>query len=592
MIQSSPVTSARGYPSGGPHPDAQPHGERRWRLLHRGIPAVIIAAIAFTAGVTVGAGHEPGEQAIANRFVSAWERGDLPAMHALLTDAARARTGLEGFERAYRSAAATATATRIRAHAARKPSGGMVPIRVEVRTRLFGTVRADLRLKVSEEGGEARVAWDAHHVFPGLRAGERLDRTTRLPTRATLLAADGTVLARGDDRATEDAALSSSIGGALGPIPEARALELRAEGVPPEAQVGVTGLERALDDRLRGTPGGELRAGNRTLAVSAPRPADPVRTTIQPRVQRAAVAALGGRLGGVVALDPRSGAVRAAAGIGLSGLQPPGSTFKIVTLAGALSAGKAKMRDRFPVQTETALEGVRLENANGESCGGTLTESFAHSCNTVFAPLGAELGARRLVEVAERFGFNAPPGIDGAATSTIPPAEEIGDDLAVGSSAIGQGRVHATALQMAIVAATIALDGRRPVPTFEAAAAREAAGGKPRLVIPEDVARQIGRAMRAVVRYGTGTAAAIPGVTVAGKTGTAELRTTVAPDPGELAIAPEPENDPTDTDAWFSAYAPAGKPRIAVGMLLVEAGAGGDVAAPAARQVLAAALQR
>ena len=82
---------------------------------------------------------------------------------------------------------------------------------------------------------------------------------------------------------------------------------------------------------------------------------------------------------------------------------------------------------------------MKLENANGEYCGGTLAHAFAVSCNSVFAPLGAKLGATRLVAIAERFGFNQAPDIAGAATSSIPPPPEIGDDLAVGSSAIGQG---------------------------------------------------------------------------------------------------------------------------------------------------------
>jgi cell division protein FtsI/penicillin-binding protein 2 len=460
---------------------------------------------------------------------------------------------------------------------------------VRARTEVFGTIDTTLELPVAEEDGEDRVAWDRHLAFPGVREGERLERSTRLPTRATLLAADGTVLARGDDRVPEDPELAASIAGEVGPIPPERAVELRAEGVPAGANVGLTGLERALDDELRGRPGGQLRAGGRTLAVVAPRPAGQVRSSIVPSVQRAAVAALAGRIGGIVAMDPRTGEVQAAAGIGFSGLQPPGSTFKIVTLAAALQARITSPSRRYPVETFTTIEGVRLENANGESCGGTLRNSFAHSCNTVFAPLGAKLGARRLVEAAEDFGFNAPPGIDGAAENTIPPAAEIGDDLAVGSSAIGQGRVQATALGMTVATATIAQRGRRPTPTL-------LAGARPRFTraIPARTARSVARGMRAVVEEGTGTSAAIGGVGVAGKTGTAELRTTVtAPlQPGQTAPIPPLPEDTTDTTAWFTAYAPARRPRIAVTLMLVEAGAGGETAAPATKGVLQAGLAR
>jgi cell division protein FtsI/penicillin-binding protein 2 len=317
-----------------------------------------------------------------------------------------------------------------------------------------------------------------------------------------------------------------------------------------------------------------------------------VRTSIDPDVQRAAIAAKGERFGGVAAVRPRTGEILALAGVAFSGLQPPGSTFKIITLTGVLEADLAGPNSQFPVETKTEIEGVELENAHGESCGGTLRNSFAQSCNSVFAPLGAKLGAQRLVKTAEQFGFNTDPGIPGAATSTIPAADEIGDDLAVGSSAIGQGRVQATALQMAWVAATIAGRGRRPKLTLER-------GQTPQRtrVIDANVARVVGRLMEAVVREGTGTAAQITNVRVAGKTGTAELKTTAqpdcvpSPDPAVAPCPPATPDDPTDTDAWFSAYAPAGSPRIAVGVLLVGSGAGGDTAAPVAKQVLIAGLK-
>jgi cell division protein FtsI/penicillin-binding protein 2 len=383
--------------------------------------------------------------------------------------------------------------------------------------------------------------------------------------------------------------LAASITGDLGTIPADRAERLRSLGVPSDGLVGLSGLQRIFDEKLLGRPGGVLYAGRRVLARAVSVPAADVRTTISPKVQRAAVDALAGRLGGAIALRPRTGEVLGAAGVAWSALQPPGSTFKIVTLAGVLQAGLAKPSTDFPVTTDATLSGVRLENANGESCGGTLLESFAESCNSVFAPLGAKLGARRLVAMARRFGFGEAPPIAGAATPTLPPAEQIGDDLAVGSTAIGQGRVEATALQMALVAATIADGGRRPRPTLQFGAHLPAV----RAVSPK-VARGVARMMRGVVRFGTGTSAAIPGVTVAGKTGTAELENTVkaagdqAPEAGAT-----PEDHTQDTDAWFAAFAPSGSrktARAAVGVLLVRAGAGGDTAAPAAKGLLQTAL--
>ena len=123
-------------------------------------------------------------------------------------------------------------------------------------------------------------------------------------------------------------------------------------------------------------------------------PGRSVKTTIRPSLQSAAMAALGGRVGGVAVIRPRNGDVLALAGLAVSGTQPPGSSFKIVTLAAALQAGETEPGESFPVQTQATLEGVALRNAGDEACGGSLTQSFAHSCNSVFGPLGARLGAR------------------------------------------------------------------------------------------------------------------------------------------------------------------------------------------------------
>lgn len=557
--------------------------QRRQRLVRRGLPAAAIAAlVALFAGLLVGGGAGSAERATAKRFATYWADGDYGRMYGLLDAEAKARTPFETFAGAYRDAAATATMRSLSFGEVEDRSGDVIPVHLTIHTRVFGSVRGVLELPVSGEGDAMRVAWREHATFPGLRTGEQLTRRTALPPRAALLARDGSTLAAGEDRHADDPSVAAEIAGRLEPATGARTA-LRSLGYPPDARVGVSGLERVFERELAGRPGGTLSAGARIVARTQPRPGAMVRTTIDPKIERAAIGALAGRYGGVAALDPRTGEVLALAGVAFSALQPPGSTFKILTLTGALESRLANARTSFPVVDAATLSGVRLENANGEYCGGTLVESFAHSCNSVFAPLGARLGARRLVAVAERFGFNAAPSIAGEATSTIPKPEAIGDDLAVGSSAIGQGLVQATTLQMTTVAATIAMGGRRPIPTLRV-------GERPRFVraTSRRVAREVARMMRAAVAYGTGTAAAIPGAEVAGKTGTAELATTV---PSETESESEEAFEPPETDAWFVAFAPSRRPRIAVGALFVEAGAGGDVAAPAVREVLAAALQ-
>ncbi|MEA2392044.1 MAG: penicillin-binding protein [Solirubrobacteraceae bacterium] len=538
-------------------------GRRRLRLLAVGL--VIAGAVAFVAGLVAGAGGGDADRRAARSFLAAWQRSDYPAMYALIPKSAQEATPLPAFAADYRAAAATATLRAIVPGLAAAPRGGSVVVRVVARTRLFGSVRRTMRLPVKE----GRIVWSPQLVFPGLRPGERLSARLTAPPRATLLARDGSVLARGADRSSALGPVAAEVVGRLGPAPPDVQSARRNAGFPASSPAGLSGLERIFETRLAGTPGGQLLAGSRELASVAPHRAPAVRTSISPSLERAAIAGLGGRLGGAALIDPRNGQVLALAGLAFSALQPPGSTFKIVTVTAALEAHATTLKSVYPVRTAAVLDGRTLENANGESCGGTLVQSFAQSCNSVFAPLGVRVGARHLVATAERFGFNRDPAIAGVATSSIPPASTISGELDLGSSAIGQGRVQATALQMATVAAAIGDHGRRPRPTFLA----RAHGRFDRVTSPA-IARRVDQLMRAVVTGGTGTAASIPGVTVAGKTGTAEL----GPSGG--------------TDAWFVAYAPARRPRIAVGVLLVKAGAGGDAAAPVAREMLVAGLKR
>ncbi len=557
---------------------AQPVPSSAQLRRRRAAPIAAAAIVAFAAGLVIGAGHQSGAQKAAQRYADAWAHSDWARMYTL-SDATKRGTSVAEFTAAYSGAAGTATATRFAFGHVGKERNGAIDVPATVQTRIWGTVKATLRLPMTGE----KVAFQPDALFPGLLPGERLGRRTALAPRASILARNGTPLATGPQRTSPLGSLATSIAGQMGDPPPDRLAALRARGVPDGAKVGIGGLERAFDDRLRGLPGGDLLAGSRILAHAAPRRGRSVRTTIAPKVQQAAVLALGGRLGGVVALRPRTGEILAAAGIPFSGLQPPGSTMKMVTVTGALEAGITTPTTAYPVQTQALLSGVPLQNANGEACGGTLAQAFAQSCNSVFAPLGAKLGGKRFVSIAERFGFNEDPGIPGVATSGLPRADQIGDDLAVGSSAIGQAKVQATALQMGLVAAAIGMHGRRPRPVLELGRRRSTVRAT-----SARVAAIVERLMEGVVSFGTGTAAAIPGVPVAGKTGTAELvDTRVAP--GQ----PIPPPNPANTDAWFAAFAPAGKgtPRVAVGVLLVHAGAGGASAAPVARDVLIAALK-
>jgi cell division protein FtsI/penicillin-binding protein 2 len=257
----------------------------------------------------------------------------------------------------------------------------------------------------------------------------------------------------------------------------------------------------------------------------------------------------------------------------------------VVTTVAALDADLVELDEVFPVQTATFVGGREIANAHDSACGGTFVQSFAKSCNTVFAPLGAEVGGDRLVETSENFGFNSQPQLfNGEATEIVdPPAstipEEIGTELDVAVSAIGQGEVLATPLELATISQTIANQGiRSPTPMVTDPPLRPDA--EPVTVTSEETAATVRDLMIQVVTAGTGIAGAVPGVQVAGKTGTAEL--------GPMPVT---EGAEQDVDAWFTAFAPAGKPEVAVAVMVVDAGGdGGEVAAPIASQVLSAAV--
>jgi len=554
-----------------------------------------VALVAFVVGVTAGSPGSPEKEA-AGRFADAWAAKNFKAMYAELNEASRARVSRKEFEAAYREAQETATVRGIEAGSAgdaqSTDAAKMVPVGMTIQTVAFGAVEEDLDLPYADGG----VEWDESLVFPGLRPGEELAADVELAERAPILARDGTPLAEGPAEEREHPIGSAAIDvtGEVGEAPEEEWPDLARHGFSPETPVGISGLERAFNARLAGKPGGKLLAVSedgssvRTLAQGKPQKGAPVKTTIDPELQEVAVSALAGRSGGVAVLDAKRGDVRALAGQAFSAPQPPGSTFKIVTTTAALEAGKVSLDDEFEITNGVNVGGRFLNNANGEYCGGTFRQAFAESCNAVFAPLGPAVGNDKLVETAEKYGFNSPPTLYAPQiTREVEPEEstiptEIGEEIDLGVSAIGQGEVLATPLEMANVAQTVGNNGVR-MPTSIVANKKLRPDAEPVRVMSPKISNELTELMIGVVNEGTGTAADISEAQVAGKTGTAEL----GPKPGEE----NSENPVQIKDAWFSAFAPAEKAKLAVGVLLIEAeAAGGEVAAPIAAEVLSAGL--
>lgn len=590
----------------------QRRGARREGRDRRLVPvvAVVVLLLAGVAAYLVldARANRAAEEDLASSYVQAWTKQDFAAMHDDLGGTAGDRITRERFAEIMRGALTTATATSITAGDLERTDDGFT-VPVAVRTRLFGTLRGTVRIPLDGTGEEAGIRWTRRMALPGLRTGETVSRTTEMPARADILARDGTtVLAGGADRTSDVPNIASQVVGQVGPANAEDAAALRRLGVPDGAKVGTSGLERILNPQLVGTPGGTLKAGDRTLAEVEPRKAGAVRSSISVAVVKAAAAAQANApdVSGTTVIDSRTGEVLGFQGAAWSALQPPGSTMKIVTAAAALEDGVAKTTTTYPYETEA--KGYGIQNSDEESCGGTLVRSFAHSCNSVFVPMGAKLGPKRFVDMAERFGFNRKtPGVPSAQVSTLPEASEM-DVREAAESAIGQGRVQATSLQIALVTATITNGGRQPELTF----LRTSRSAKTRRVISAKTAAAMRQLMAAVIADGTGKEARVPGFTTGGKTGTAELASTQGAQcdaeaaaraeqqqPDQVTEAPEPVSacgnvDGKSTTAWMSAVAPLTKrgdrDPVAVGVLRARNFQGGATAAPVARQVLTAAL--
>jgi peptidoglycan glycosyltransferase len=339
-------------------------------------------------------------------------------------------------------------------------------------------------------------------------------------------------------------------------------------------------------------------------------------TNLDRRATEVAVQGLGGRKGAVVALEPQTGKVRVMVSIPeydpnrvpsafrqiesdpnqpllnrtTQELYPPGSTFKVVTATAALDSGKFSPTSVIDGSSPITISGVPLANAGGQSFGAiSFTDALTNSVNTVFAQVGLRVGRETLVDYMKRFGFYADPQLDYPGFQMVPSGilngegDYVEDGFDLGRVAIGQGglegEIRASPLQMALVAAAIANRGRLMKPRLTDRILRPDGRVKERIepdlqsqVMEPDTAEQLAQMMSRVVEEGTGTAAALSGIPVAGKTGTAEV--------GANREFAQP---------WFIAFAPVDEPRIAIAVTVERqppGSAGGTVAAPIAKSVL------
>jgi cell division protein FtsI/penicillin-binding protein 2 len=367
----------------------------------------------------------------------------------------------------------------------------------------------------------------------------------------------------------------------LGYVGQATADALRIAGPLFTAgdDLGLAGVQQVFQHRLAGTPSGsvvlESRKGQRLATVFSVTgsPGRPVRVTLDRSVQAAAETALNAtsKPGALVAVQASTGDLLAVANRpvdsydrALGGLYPPGSSFKIVTTAALLSQGLS-INTTVPCPSSIVVDGKRFTNFEGEVLGAaSFSVDFAKSCNTAFISLAGRVTADQLTQAGRLFGIGAlsrlpVPTVSGQVPLTSDPVEHAAD-------MIGQGRVLASPLAMALTAAAVASGRwRPPVLVTDPAQPRSTPTSTP---LPAPVVAGLRQLMRLVVTTGTGTAANLPGAPVYGKTGTAEIGTGTRP----------------STHAWFIGF----RGDIAFAVIVEDGGVGGQTAAPIAATFLKA----
>jgi peptidoglycan glycosyltransferase len=425
--------------------------------------------------------------------------------------------------------------------------------------------------------------------------------------RGTIRAADGTVLARSVKQRGGVYSRRYPEGGLFG----------HAIGYS-FTTLGRAGLERSRNDDLTGKRNelssviDQLRGKRQT--------GDAIRTTLDPAAQRVAYSALAGRKGAVVALDPRNGAVKVMAsepqfdpnalrGPGTYSRlandkenrplvnratqfgYAPGSTFKVVTATAAIDSGVFTPQSQIDGKNGVKISGVPLQNDYNQSFGPIdLTTALAKSVNTVYAQVAEKLGKSTMRKYMERFGFDSKPQLDYPKEQMSSSGEYRNGDLLaptsrfvdVGRMGIGQDKLAVTPLQMAEVAAAVANGGKLMKPHLtdrvvdtDGRTVEHVSPEVQSTVMKPSTASAVTAMMEGVVNNGTGTQAQIPGIRVAGKTGTAETQI-----------------GKTTNNVWFIAFAPADNPRVAIAVTMEkQIGFGGDVAAPVAKAVMESLLK-
>lgn len=379
-------------------------------------------------------------------------------------------------------------------------------------------------------------------------------------------------------------------------------------------QYGTMGIENTQNDTLTGSKDYSSWQNALNSLAGISEPGNSVQLTIDSRIQRAAEQALAGRVGAIVALDPRNGAVlawasaptfdntniqaaieaaNASGGADTSmydratlALYTPGSTFKVLTLASALENGLATLDTTYDSPGRMEIGGADVVSIGERGHGKiSLAKAFALSSNTVFGQVADGLGAEKLVATARAFGYGQQLGLDfTTAASVMPNPEEMTEwELAWAGAGqpVGQGHTpgpQATVMQNALMAATIANNGIAMNPYVvsqilapDGTVLKTTRGRSLGQAVSSGTAAQVKQAMLDVVQNGTGSAAAIAGVKVAGKTGTAETNN-------------------ANANSTFVGFAPYDTPTVAIAVVIEQNAKGEESAAAVGGQVLRAAL--